>query len=108
MMTNDMNHVNLIGKVSSVPKIMELENGKRIAKFTMSTKEQYLDADGNTKTRRNWHMLSAWGRWVKVLEEIGNVGSELAIEGKLVTRFYQTNGKRKMVSEVEVNDIVFM
>ena len=108
MMSNDLNHVNLIGKVSSVPKIMELENGKRIAKFTMSTKENYLDADGNTKTRRNWHMLSAWGRWVKVLEELAQVGSELAIEGKLVTRFYQTKGRRKMVSEVEVNDIVIM
>jgi single-strand DNA-binding protein len=108
MMTNDMNQVNLIGKVSSLPKITELENGKRIAKFTLSTKEQYLDADGKTKTRRNWHMLSAWGRWVKVLEELGEVGSELAIEGKLVTRFYQTNGQRKMVSEVEVNDIVIM
>ena len=108
MMSNDLNHVNLIGKVSSVPKIMELDNGKRIAKFTMSTKENYLDADGNTKTRRNWHMLSAWGRWVKVLEELAQVGSELAIEGKLVTRFYQTKGQRKMVSEVEVNDIVIM
>jgi hypothetical protein len=32
----------------------------------------------------------------------------MAIEGKLVTRFYQTNGQRKMVSEVEVNDIVIM
>ncbi|MEI8116170.1 MAG: single-stranded DNA-binding protein [Flavobacteriia bacterium] len=105
---NDLNHVNLIGKVSSTPKIVELENGRRIAKFTLSTKEQYLDANGVTKTRRYWHALSAWGRWVKVLEELGNVGSELAIEGKLVTRFYQTNGQRKMVSEVEVNDIVVM
>jgi single-strand DNA-binding protein len=105
---NDLNHVNLIGKVSSTPKIVELENGRRIAKFTLSTKEHYLDANGITKTRRYWHTLSAWGRWVKVLEEIGNVGSELAIEGKLVTRFYQTNGQRKMVSEVEVNDIVVM
>lgn len=107
-MMNDMNQVNLIGKVSSAPKITELENGRRIAKFTMSTKEAFLDAEGNTKTRRNWHVLSAWGRWVKVLEELGQVGCEIAIEGKLVTRFYQTNGSRKMVSEVEVNDIVFM
>jgi single-stranded DNA-binding protein len=45
---------------------------------------------------------------VKVLEELGKVGSELAIEGKLVTRFYQSNGSRKVISEVEVNDIVFM
>ena len=105
---NDLNHVNLIGKISSTPKIVELENGRRIAKFTLSTKEQYLDLNGNTKTRRYWHALSAWGRWVKVLEELGKVGSELAIEGKLVTRFYQSNGQRKMVSEVEVNDIVVM
>ena len=105
---NDLNHVNLIGKVSSTPKIVELENGRRMAKFTISTKEQYLDKDGNTKTRRYWHALSAWGRWVKVLEELGKVGSELAIEGKLVTRFYQSNGSRKVISEVEVNDIVFM
>jgi single-stranded DNA-binding protein len=33
-----MNHVNLIGKVSSTPKIMELSNGRRIAKFTEATK----------------------------------------------------------------------
>lgn len=105
---NDLNHVNLIGKLSSTPKIVELENGLRIAKFTLSTKEQYLDVNGKTKTRRYWHALSAWGRWVKVLEELGNVGSALAIEGKLVTRFYQSKGQRKMVSEVEVNDIVVM
>jgi hypothetical protein len=42
------------------------------------------------------------------MEELGVVGCEMAIEGKLVTRFYQTNGQRKMVSEVEVNDIVIM
>jgi single-strand DNA-binding protein len=107
-MKNDLNQVNLIGKVSSAPKITELENGRRFAKFTFSTKEEYLDADGNTKTRRNWHILSAWGRWVKVMEELGVVGCEMAIEGKLVTRFYQTNGQCKMVSEVEVNDIVIM
>ncbi|MFM6935084.1 MAG: single-stranded DNA-binding protein [Flavobacteriales bacterium] len=107
-MTNDLNQVNLIGKVSSLPKITELENGKRIAKFTMSTKEEYLDADGNTKTRNHWHLLSAWGRWAKVLEEIGDVGSKLAVEGKLVSRFYQSNGQRKIISEIEVNDIVWM
>lgn len=105
---NDLNHVNLIGKLCSTPKIMELENGLRIAKFTLSTREQYLDVNGNTKTRRYWHAISAWGRWIKVLEEMGKVGSALAIEGKLVTRFYQSKGQRKMVSEVEVNDIVIM
>ena len=103
-----MNHVNLIGKVCSAPKIVELPNGKKIAQFTMSTKEMYLDATGNTKLRSNWHRLTAWGRWVKVLEELGQEGMDLAVEGKLVTRFYQNQGQRKYVSEVEVNDLVIL
>ncbi|NCA21754.1 MAG: single-stranded DNA-binding protein, partial [Crocinitomicaceae bacterium] len=48
------------------------------------------------------------GRWIKVLEELGQVGSEMAIEGKLVSRFYNSNGQKKYVSEVEVNDIILM
>jgi single-strand DNA-binding protein len=103
-----MNHVNLIGKVSSAPKIMELSNGRKIAKFTVATKEFYLDAEGNTKARRNWHVLTAWGKWVQVLEELAEVGHEIAVEGKLVSRFYKLNGERKFVSEVEVNDLILL
>ena len=103
-----MNHVNLIGKVSSIPKVVELANGRKIAQFTMSTKEMYLDETGKTKIRSNWHRLTAWGRWVQVLEELGIVGMDLAVEGKLVTRFYKDNGARKCISEVEVNDLIIL
>ncbi len=103
-----MNHVNLKGKVSSIPKVVELANGRKIAQFTMSTKEMYLDETGKTKTRSNWHRLTAWGRWVQVMEELGIVGMDLAVEGKLVTRFYKDNGTRKCISEVEVNDLIIL
>jgi len=103
-----MNHVNLIGKVSSIPKVVELANGRKIAQFTMSTKEMYLDETGKTKTRSNWHRLTAWGRWVQVLEELGIVGMDLAVEGKLVTRFYKDNDTQKCISEVEVNDLIIL
>jgi single-strand DNA-binding protein len=58
-----MNHVNLIGKVCSAPKVVELPDGRKIAQFTMSTKEMYFDATGKTKSRSNWHRLTAWGKW---------------------------------------------
>lgn len=103
-----MNHVNLIGKMCSTPKIVELENGRKIAKFSMSTDEMVLTADGESQKRTQWHRLTAWGKWVRVLEELGTCGMELAIEGKLTTRFYSNNGQRKCVSEVEVNDLVIL
>jgi single-strand DNA-binding protein len=103
-----MNHVNLIGKMCSTPKIVELTNGRKLAKFSMSTNEMVLTAEGETKKRTQWHRMSAWGKWVKILEEMGEAGMELAIEGKLITHFYNSNGKRKFVSEVEVNDLVIL
>jgi len=32
----------------------------------------------------------------------------LAVEGKLVTKFYLKQGERKFVSEVEVNDLIIL
>jgi single-strand DNA-binding protein len=104
-----MNHVNLIGKISSTPKFVELQNGRKIAQFSMSTQESFLDQEGNVKKRSQWHRISAWGNWVRVLEELGEKGLNLAIEGKLVSRFYLApNGARQMVTEVEVNDLIIL
>ena len=38
-----MNYVNLIGKARSAAQFIELDNGKKLVKFTMSTKETYFD-----------------------------------------------------------------
>ncbi len=103
-----MNHVNLIGKLSSQPKTVELSNGRKIMQFTMSTKEMYLDESGKPKTRSSWHRITAWGKWIQLLEEFGQQGMDLAVEGKLVTRFYHNQGARKFVSEVEINDLIIL
>lgn len=104
-----MNHVNLIGKISSEPKVVKLENGRKLAQFSMSTQETYLDENGNIKKRSHWHRISAWGIWVGVLEELGHKGINLAIEGKLVSRFYRTTtGDQKLITEVEVNDLIIL
>lgn len=103
-----MNHVNLIGKLCSTPRIVELPNGRKIAQFTLSTNEMVLDRTGAPKKRSQWHRISAWGKWVKVMEELGTCGMDLAVEGKLVTRFYSNNGQKRSVSEVEVNDLIIL
>lgn len=104
-----MNYVNLIGKISSDPKVITLENGRKLAQFSLATTEPYLDEEGNVKNRKQWHRISAWGNWVFVLEQLGTKGLGVAIEGKLISRFYQSKtGDRKMVMEVEINDLVVL
>ncbi|MEY3592597.1 MAG: hypothetical protein RLZZ38_1573 [Bacteroidota bacterium] len=103
-----MNHVNLIGHMTAAARTVQLEDGKCITRFTLATKEQYLDPNGIMRQRSQWHLLSAWGRWSKVLEECGAKGVHLAIEGKLVGRFYRAGGQRRFVTEVEINDLVVL
>jgi hypothetical protein len=33
---------------------------------------------------------------------------EVAVEGKLTTRFYDKGGEKRFISEVEVNDLVIL
>jgi single-strand DNA-binding protein len=104
-----MNHVNLIGKVCSEPTFHQLPNGRKIAHFSLSTQESYLNANGEVKNKKEWHRVSAWGNWVQVVEQLTSKGMQIAIEGRLISRFYKTqSGERKMVTEVEVNDLIVL
>jgi single-strand DNA-binding protein len=103
-----MNYVNLIGKARSAARFIELDNGKKVVKFTMSTKETYFDEKGKSKSRDTWHTLTAWGNWIKVLEEVELKGTNLAIEGKIVSRFYKAGGIPKLISEIEINDLTLI
>lgn len=103
-----MNHVNLIGKVGAAPIIATTEEGKKVARFFLSTCENYCDSSGNTKTRNNTHRIIVWGRWIQIIEAYDLTGTRLAIEGKLTNRFYRSNGKATCITEVEVNDLIIM
>ena len=104
-----MNHVNIIGKISSDPKVSILPGGRRVVNFSLATKEHYLDKEGNLQVKQDWHRLTAFGRWVNILEELCAKGINVAVEGRLVSRFYKTeSGERKMFSEIEVNDLIIL
>lgn len=103
-----MNHVNLIGRISSKPRFYEHPSGRKVAQFTLVTQETYIDEDEKTQIKRHWHRVAAWGRWVQVIEQFGDHNLQVAIEGKLTTRFYYRDGVKQFISEVEVNDLIVM
>jgi len=103
-----MNYVNLIGKIVSEPKILELDNGRKTVQFSLSTCETVLTEDGSSRQQIQRHRIIAWGKWVQIMEELGTCDLQLAIEGRLIHRFYQNNGHKKCVSEVEINNLVIL
>ena len=101
------NKVQLIGNLGNNPEIKILDNGKKLAKFSLATNENYINATGEKITKTDWHSLVAWGKTADIIEKYIVKGKEIAIEGKLTSRSYETKeGEKRYITEVVVNEIL--
>ena len=103
------NKVQLIGNLGNDPEIITLDSGKKLAKFSLATNEYYKDADGKKQTKTDWHNLVAWNKTAEIIEKYVTKGKEIAVEGKLTTRSYETKeGEKRYITEVVVNEVLML
>jgi len=103
------NRVQLIENVGQEPTITNLESGKKVARLSLATNENYKNSNGEKQTDTNWHTIVAWGKTAKIIEKYVAKGKEIAIEGKLTSRSYETKeGEKRYVTEVIANEIVLL
>ena len=103
------NKVQLIGNLGNDPEIINLDSGKKLAKFSLATNETYKNAEGEKVTQTDWHNLIAWGKTADIIEKYVTKGKEVAIEGKLTNRSYETKeGEKRYVTEVVVNELLML
>lgn len=108
-MSSLRNKVQLIGNVGNEPEIVNLESGKKIAKFSIATNESYKDANGEKVTDTQWHNAVAWGKTADLIEKYVGKGKEVGIEGKLTTRSWDDKeGNKRYTTEVVVNEILLL
>ncbi len=103
------NKVQLIGNVGNEPEITNLESGKKVAKFSIATNEFYKNSKGEKEQDTQWHTIVAWGKTAEIIEKFVGKGKEVALEGKLTSRSYETKeGEKRYVTEVVVNEILLL
>ena len=103
------NKVQLIGNVGQEPTITNLESGKKVARLSLATNENYKNSNGEKQTDTNWHTIVAWGKTAEIIEKYVTKGKEIAIEGKLTSRSYETKeGEKRYVTEVVANEILLL
>ncbi|QTD36421.1 single-stranded DNA-binding protein [Polaribacter batillariae] len=103
------NKVQLIGNLGNDPEIITLESGKKLAKFSLATNESYKDASGQKVDNVQWHNLVAWNKTADIIEKYITKGKEVAIEGKLTSRSYETKeGEKRYITEVVVNELLML
>ena len=103
------NKVQLIGNLGKDPEIINLESGKKLAKFTLATNESYKNAQGEKITDTQWHQIVAWGKTADVIEKYVVKGKEVAIDGKLTTRSWEDkDGIKRYTTEVVCNELLML
>ncbi|MBT8236054.1 MAG: single-stranded DNA-binding protein [Bacteroidia bacterium] len=103
------NKVQLIGNLGQDPEIVTLENGTKLAKFSIATNDSYKNKEGEKVTETQWHNVVAWGKTAEIVENYLAKGKEVAVEGKLMHRTYETKeGEKRYVTEVRCNELLML
>ena len=103
------NKVQLIGNLGKAPEVKNIENGKKLARFSIATNETYRGRTGEKITETTWHNIIAWGKVAELAEKFLSKGTEVAIEGKLVSRSYtDKDGNTKYITEVQVSELLLL
>ncbi|MFD0798440.1 single-stranded DNA-binding protein [Maribacter chungangensis] len=103
------NKVQLIGNVGNAPEVKALDGGKKVANFSMATNEFYKNSKGEKEQNTEWHNIVAWGKLAEIVEQFVGKGKEVAIEGKLASRSYETKeGEKRYVTEVVASEILLL
>jgi single-strand DNA-binding protein len=108
-MTNLRNSVKLIGHLGKDPEVKTFESGKKMASFSIATTDSYKNQKGEKAQDTQWHNVVIWGKLADVAGQYLKKGNEVAIEGKLVHRAYETAaGEKRYITEINVNEMLML
>jgi len=84
-----MNKAILTGNLGGDPELKVLQNGNKVAKFSLAVTEKYKDASGQTVSDTTWFSCEAWNRLAEVISQYLKKGSKVMVEGKFKVEKWQ-------------------
>jgi len=108
-MTALRNKVVLVGNLGQDPEIKKLEGGKKVVNFTLATREEYKNSEGQKITETTWHNIAAWNGLAEIASKYLKKGKEVMVEGRLSYRNYEDkNGLTRYFTEIVLSDILLL
>jgi len=103
------NKVMLVGNLGQDPEIKNLESGKKVVHFTLATKDDYKNSDGQKVKETTWHNITAWNGLAETASKFLKKGQEVLVEGRIVYRTYEDKkGVTKNVTDIVLSDLLLL
>lgn len=104
---NQKNKVQLAGRLGMDPEVRTTANGMKMAKLSLAVNESYKNQQGDWVKQTQWFNIVAWGKMAQSIADNCSKGSEVLIEGRLLTREYtDKTGAKKRSMEIHAQNIV--
>lgn len=104
-----VNKVILLGNLGKDPEVRAIDNGRKVARFTLATTESYRNQQGERVDQTEWHNVVFWGPVVDVIEKYLKKGNQVYIEGKISNRSYDDkDGVKKYITEITGNNLTLV
>ncbi|MBU43460.1 MAG: single-stranded DNA-binding protein [Spirochaetaceae bacterium] len=103
-MASDLNRVVLIGRLVRDPEIKQTQNGKSFCKFSIANNRTYV-VDGNKREETSFINCVAFGRLSEIIQQYCQKGKQIAVEGRLTQRSWDSPEGKRSIVEVTVENM---
>lgn len=109
-MSKSVNQVTLIGNIGKDPEIRTLENGVKVATFSLATSTGgFKKQDGtDVPEKTSWHNVVCWRGLADLAEKFVKKGDKLTVFGSISYREYEKDGVKRYATDIIAYDVVLM
>ena len=97
-----MNSVNLIGNLATDVDVKDVPPDKKVASFVLAVDRANREGGADFVT------VSAWDRQAELCAEYLGKGRRIAVDGRLKSRSWEDEGKRRSAIEVVARRVEFL
>lgn len=102
-----INKAILIGNITKDIELKALQNGTKVASFSIATNRTYKDTHGNKQESVEYHNIVSFGKQAEVIAQYCNKGDSIYVEGRITTRSWDKEGVKMYRTEITLENFQF-
>lgn len=112
-MSRSLNKLCLIGHTGNAPETRTLQDGAKVASFSLATSTVWTGQNGQKNEKTEWHRVMAWNRGnqklADLVEQYVTKGAKLYVEGPLKYREWEDkDGVKRTTAELDAREILLL
>lgn len=107
---SDLNRVILTGRLTADPDLRYTQSGRALVRFDMAVNRRWVNPEtGQTEEEVTFVPVVVWGKLAETCAAWLRKGRQVAVEGRLRIRSFETqNGDRRRVTEIVAQSVLFL